>query len=124
MAGSADGEKMQLESYFDFYTPTDIRVKGTRVGIETILLDYLDLGLSPEEIAQRYPVLTLEQVFATLTYYWRYQSQVDTYLATWKAHGEQQRRLQAANPPTIVRRLQALAQQQQIKPEKLTSLPI
>lgn len=117
---------MQIESYFDFHTPTDIRLKGTRVGIETVLLDYLDLGLSPEEIAQRYPALTLEQVFATLTYYWRYQAQADAYLAAWKTHGEQQRRLQAANPPAIVHRLQALAkrQQKQLKAEKLTPLPV
>ena len=102
---------MQLENYFDFYTPTDIRLKGTRIGIETILLDYLDLGLSPEEIALRYPVLTLEQVFATLTYYWRYQRQVDDYLNAWKAHGEQQRRRQATKPPAVVQRLQARSQQ-------------
>jgi hypothetical protein len=35
---------MQLEEYFDFLAPNDIRIKGTRVGIETILWDYLDLG--------------------------------------------------------------------------------
>lgn len=29
---------MQLEDYFEFLRPDDIRVKGTRVGIETILL--------------------------------------------------------------------------------------
>jgi hypothetical protein len=28
---------MLLEDYFDFLRPDDIRVKGTRVGIETIL---------------------------------------------------------------------------------------
>jgi hypothetical protein len=28
---------MELESYFDFLAPGDIRVKGTRIGIETIL---------------------------------------------------------------------------------------
>lgn len=115
---------MELESYFDFFTPTDVRLKGTRVGIETILLDYLDLGLSPEEIAQRYPVLTLEQVFATLTYYWRYQSQVDTYLAAWKAHGERQRDLQTANPPSIARRLQVLTQHQPTNTERLAALPV
>jgi len=32
---------MQLEDYFSFLAPNDIRVKGTRVGIETILTDYL-----------------------------------------------------------------------------------
>lgn len=29
---------MQLEDYFDFQRPDDIRLKGTRVGIETILM--------------------------------------------------------------------------------------
>ncbi|MGH2367163.1 MAG: DUF433 domain-containing protein, partial [Chloroflexota bacterium] len=28
---------MQLEDYFDFLAPDDIRLKGTRVGIETVL---------------------------------------------------------------------------------------
>jgi len=28
---------MELETYFDFLAPDDIRVKGTRLGIETIL---------------------------------------------------------------------------------------
>ncbi len=58
---------MQLEDYFDFLAPNDIRVKGTRVGIETILWDYLDLGLFPEQIAARYRTLSLEQVYATPT---------------------------------------------------------
>lgn len=115
---------MQLENYFDFYTPTDVRLKDTRIGIESILLDYLDLGLSPEEIALRYPVLTLEQVFATLTYYWRYQPQVDDYLKAWKAHGEQQRRLQAAKPPAILARLQARSQQIHQQTALRTALPV
>ncbi|AVQ70825.1 hypothetical protein MTo_02837 [Microcystis aeruginosa NIES-1211] len=32
---------MQLEDYFNFLTPNDIRLKGTRIGIETILYDYI-----------------------------------------------------------------------------------
>ena len=62
---------MQLEDYFEFMAPDDIRVKGTHVGIETILTDYLELGLFAEQIAVRYPTLSVEQVYATLTYYWR-----------------------------------------------------
>ncbi len=58
---------MNLEDYFAFLAPTDIRVKGTRVGIETILTDYLELGLFPEQIATRYLTLSLEQVYATIT---------------------------------------------------------
>ena len=53
---------MQLEDYFDFLRPDDIRVKGTRVGIETILYDFIHRSRTPEEIAQSYPSVTLEQV--------------------------------------------------------------
>lgn len=30
---------MQLEDYFDFQCPDDIRLKGTRVGIDNILYE-------------------------------------------------------------------------------------
>lgn len=32
---------MQLEDYFNFLTPNDIRLKGSRIGIETILNEYI-----------------------------------------------------------------------------------
>jgi hypothetical protein len=41
---------MELENNFDFISLEDIRIKGTRIGIETILEDFLERGLSPEEI--------------------------------------------------------------------------
>lgn len=39
-----------LENYFDFLSKDDIRLKGSRIGIETILGHYL-AGVSPELIA-------------------------------------------------------------------------
>ncbi|MFP4438275.1 MAG: DUF433 domain-containing protein [Chloroflexaceae bacterium] len=96
---------MQLEDYFDFLAPNDIRLKGHRIGIETILLDYLELGLFPEQIAVRYPTLTLEQIYATITYYWHNQIDVDAYLHAWKEHGQRRRAEQERNPPPAVRRL-------------------
>lgn len=59
---------MQLEDFFDFFAPDDIRFKGTRVGIETILYDYIQRGQTPEAIAATYPSLSLEQVYATILY--------------------------------------------------------
>ena len=56
---------MELEEYFNFLAPNDIRVKGTRVGIETILYDYIYRSRSPQDIVASYPSLTLEQVYAT-----------------------------------------------------------
>ena len=32
---------MQLKDYFDILADNDIRIKGTRVGIETVLHDFL-----------------------------------------------------------------------------------
>lgn len=78
---------MELENYFDFLERDDIRIKGTRVGIETVLGDYLD-GASPEEIAARYRTLTLEQIYATLTYYWHNQAQVDAYLTRLREYSD------------------------------------
>lgn len=104
---------MKLEDYFDFLEPLDIRVKGTRVGIETILSDYLDLGLTGEEIAHRYQTLTLEQVYATLTYYWRNQTQVDEYLRAVREAIAHQRREQDLNPPPGVLRLRMIKRQRE-----------
>jgi len=102
---------MELEDYLEFVGPLDIRVKGTRVGIESILYDYLELGLFAEQIAARYPTLTLEQVYATLTYYWRHHDQVEAYLRAVDEALGQQREEQQLHPTSAVERLRALAQE-------------
>ncbi len=104
---------MQLEDYFDFLVPNDIRVKGTRVGIETILSDYLDLGLFPEQIATRYRTLTLEQVYATITYYWHNRTQLDAYLHAVDEEIARQRREQDLHPSPAVQRLREIARQRE-----------
>ena len=104
---------MQLEDYFDFLAPNDIRVKGTRVGIETILSDYLDLGLFPEQIATRYRTLTLEQVYATITYYWHNRTQLDAYLHAVDEEIARQRREQDLHPSPAVQRLREIARQRE-----------
>ncbi|MFN6538461.1 MAG: hypothetical protein RM021_019215 [Nostoc sp. EkiNYC01] len=42
---------MQLEDYFEFLEPDDIRIKGDRIGIDNVIQYYLQ-GYSPEEILQ------------------------------------------------------------------------
>ena len=39
---------MQLEDYFDFLAPDDIRIKGHRIGIETVLYEYIYHAQTPE----------------------------------------------------------------------------
>lgn len=74
-----------LEAYFQFVrseaddTLLAIRLAGTRVGIEYVLRDYLQ-GASPEELALRFPTLSLEQIHATITYYLAQSVEVSRYL--------------------------------------------
>ena len=93
-----------IENYFDFLSSDDIRIKGTRIGIETVLDDYLG-GSSPEEIAARYRTLTLEQVYATITYYLHNQKEIDEYLERWRAYTEAAWQEQQRNPPEFVQEL-------------------
>jgi len=79
---------MELEAYFDIVAPDDIRIKGTRIGIESILYEYTHRGQSPEAIAERFHSVSLEQVYATILYYLRDREQIDAYLADWLAFGQ------------------------------------
>lgn len=99
---------MQLEDYFNFLAPNDIRLKGSRIGIETILYEYIYRARTPEEIAQTYTSLTLEQVYATILYYLHNKEAVSTYIADWLEWGHQQRKAQALNPPPVAARLRKL----------------
>ena len=99
---------MQLEDYFDFLAPNDIRVKGTRVGIETILYDFIHRSQTPEAIAQTYPSLTLEQVYATVTYYLHNKEEITQYLTDWIEHGRRMREEQARSPTPAMLRLRKI----------------
>lgn len=98
---------MELENYFEFLSEEDIRIKGTRIGIETVLDDYMD-GISPEEIAIRYRSLTLEQVYATITYYLHNREKVEAYLEAWRQYTEQSSQMQERNPSDVIKRLRKL----------------
>ncbi len=74
---------MQLEDYFDFQRPDDIRIRGHRIGIETILDAYLYRGMTAEQIQEMYPTLTIEQVYATLLYYHANHQRMTEYMSDW-----------------------------------------
>jgi uncharacterized protein (DUF433 family) len=106
---------MQLEDYFDFLAPDDIRLKGTRVGIETILYDFIHRQRSPEEIANTYRTITLEQVYATILYYLHNKEEVSKYLTDWMEWGREMRRIQNENPSPLRERLRKYKAEQLAK---------
>ncbi|MFM6312356.1 MAG: DUF433 domain-containing protein [Dolichospermum sp.] len=96
---------MQLEDYFIFLSTNDIRLKNTRIGIETVLYDYIYRSRTPEEIAKTYLSLTLEQVYATILYYLHNKKEVDEYLTNWLEWGHKMREEQKNNPSRISEKL-------------------
>ena len=104
---------MKLEDYFNFLASNDIRLKGTRIGIETILYDFIYRSQSPEAIAATYPSLTREQVYATITYYLHNKKAIDAYLTEWLEHGRLMREKQARNPTPVMLRLRELKAKRQ-----------
>jgi uncharacterized protein (DUF433 family) len=108
---------MDIKSYFEFLAPDDIRIKGTRIGVESILYEYVHRGQMAEDIAARFPTVSLEQVYATLLFYLTNREELDTYLADWLAFGRDSREAQQQNPPPVVLQLR------QLKSENRTTLP-
>ena len=54
-------------------------LKGTRVGIETILYEYIHNNKMPIVIADYYYTPTLEQIYATILYHLQNQEKVGAY---------------------------------------------
>ncbi|NET91497.1 MAG: DUF433 domain-containing protein [Kamptonema sp. SIO1D9] len=101
---------MQLEDYFNFLSPDDIRIKGHRLGIDNVLEYFLD-GYTPEEIAAIYPELQLEKIYATITYYLHNRSEIDAYLLRLRQWREKRYQKSLENPSPIAQRIRKIKAQ-------------
>ncbi len=80
-----------------------IRVGGTRVTLATVI-DTFRTGATPEEIAEDFPVLRLDDVYAVLTYYLRHRQEVDEYLGKRRARAATLRQeIEQLSPQTGLR---------------------
>jgi uncharacterized protein (DUF433 family) len=101
---------MQLEDYFEFIEPNHIRIKGHRIGIESILSKYL-AGQAVEEIARQYDTLRPVEIYATITYYLQNREAVEAYLQRLgQLVAEDIARSDAAPSPTVERLRQLRAE--------------
>ncbi len=89
---------MQIEDYFDFLSPDDIRIRGHRIGIESVLYEYVHRSRTPEQIAERFDILGLDDVYATILYYLRNRDAVSAYLDRWLQYGDDARAAQTRDP--------------------------
>lgn len=103
---------MELEDYFDISDdPKAFRIKGHRIWIEHVVHEYNNNYSSPEDIALRFPGLSLEKIYATLTYYLRHKAEIDADIADLDREFEEQRRKQWENPTPAMLRIRALREQ-------------
>ncbi len=95
-------------------TDTDgvIRVGQTRIPLDTVVATF-DLGASPEEIVQQFPVLNLADVYAVIGYYLHHQQEVDAYLAERQRLAATIRETVEARNGTVSMRARLLARRAQ-----------
>jgi uncharacterized protein (DUF433 family) len=99
---------MRLEDYFEFLDPDVIRVKGHRIELEQIVELYHE-GYSAEQIQLELPTLSLEEVYAALTYYLHNRAEVDAYVARQAAVVERElREADAREPSPAMQRIRRL----------------
>lgn len=55
------------------------RISGTRVTLDTIVHAF-QRGATPEQIADKYPALSLRDVYLAISYYLDHRAEVDAYL--------------------------------------------
>lgn len=63
-------------------------IRGTRVRVLDIVLEYEYLGRSPDEIVTAHPQLTLAQVHDALSYYYEHREELDAEIRRRKAEVE------------------------------------
>ncbi|HEY8601568.1 MAG TPA: DUF433 domain-containing protein [Thermomicrobiales bacterium] len=56
-----------------------IRVGRSRVTLD-LVIDAYHRGVSPETIAQQFPVMSLAEIYGAITYYLQHQSEMNEYL--------------------------------------------
>ncbi len=67
-------------------------IRGTRVRVLDIVLEYEYLGRSPDEIVAAHPQLDLAQVHDALSYYYEHREELDAEIRRRRAEVEALRR--------------------------------
>ncbi len=97
------------------WRPTIVRIGGTRIGIESILYEYIHRSQSPEEIAERFHTVSPQTgSMRPSLYYLHNRPQLDAYVAGWRFIRTAREAQSATLLSVIVRLRQRKAEQQAI----------
>ena len=90
-----------------------IRVKGSRVTIDTLVARYLQ-GDAPEDIHEGFPTVSLEEIRKIIGWYLTHRTEVDEYIRARDAEGEILRREIESEPRNIATRKKLLRRKAQL----------
>jgi uncharacterized protein (DUF433 family) len=102
---------MQLEDYFEFLGPQEIKLKGHRVWLEHVLYEYIYRERTAEQIAREFDTVSLDKIYASILYYLQNKEIVSQYIADWLESGRRAREEQARKHPELVETLGRLMEQ-------------
>ena len=75
------------------------RIAGHRIRVQDIVMDHEAGGLSPDDIVDAYPNLTLSQVHAALAYYYSHRDEIQSDIEEDRSYAEE---FQRDHPEQIV----------------------
>ncbi len=81
-------------------------IAGSRVSLGSVVYAFLR-GESPEDIAESFPAISLEQIFGTITFYLANREVMDQYLQEEKTEFGRLREEARRNNPALYARLEA-----------------
>jgi uncharacterized protein (DUF433 family) len=101
---------LDLTKYFEQVSPDSIRIKGHRIGIEHVLKYYLE-GYTPEEIAQEFPGLDLEKIYATITLFLAHKEEIESYLQRRRERDLEEYEKWSKTPSPSIQRLRIIREE-------------
>ena len=96
-----DGD--ELEAFFEFLGPDEIKLKGHRVWLEHVLLPYR-AGYVAEQLRAMFPTLRPREIEAAIRYYELHRERIDRYLDAAEAWAQEARRRQREQPDAALAR--------------------
>jgi uncharacterized protein (DUF433 family) len=102
---------MQLEDYFEFLAPDEIKIKDHRILIEHVLYEYIHNAMTVEELTERFDTLTLEQIHAVILYYLHNKEAMDKYMADWLEYCRKSREENMRKRPEFYEKLRRMLRQ-------------
>jgi uncharacterized protein (DUF433 family) len=79
-------------------------IKDTRVSLDSVIYAFLN-GVSPEGIAQSFPLLNLEQIYGAITYYLANKTEINNYLQEGDLIFKQQREANLNDNQLIIEKI-------------------